>query len=402
MGFVRARGAEGLLLLVLACRPDGASPPDAGATAVDAGSSSAGLSSQAVLAAHDALQGGSTDVALSLDGRVRLRRVMQGAQVVQAEILVDGERVMQRTHDATGWTAVWDQDRDGVPERRMTMTRDAETGGRTTVVEEVPGPHGLRRRETTRRLDESLEIVWEWMEADGSFSTVLDWTTTLWQPAGIEGPLGGGECTAEQAEQIHAATEEALQRGMSCFEELGMYDVAQFFASQAAERGITLACEDLEANYGLADGCALNVSADPAEDQRISISVDDRAFTDPRCGDLLPLLLHELLHSSLGGHNPFAHSIEREHRSEYDRVNACTRICTDRSSATRCDCAQCLGTDPCDPRCAEYNPCGRGGIFYCTCVDQNYTFPTLEACESGCPATIGCFARRCVKFPSCQ
>jgi hypothetical protein len=105
------------------------------------------------------------------------------------------------------------------------------------------------------------------------------------------------------------------------------------------------------------------------------------------------VLFHELLHTYLGAHET-TNVGDSSHASVRDPVYACAALCFE-PMPTKCQCAACLGTNICDPRCAQYADCDPNQGAQCDCVTNHSWYDTLTACTVDCPSGIVCFAAGC-------
>ena len=114
---------------------------------------------------------------------------------------------------------------------------------------------------------------------------------------------------------------------------------------------------------------------------KIGVTVySDNFFNNAFCqGNQLNGMFHELLHSVYGPHKP---GFNRTN----DRTYACAALCFNKTTpppVTRCQCAECLGVDPCDPRCKGYATAADCDVTCDTSISiDNLACPTT-ACTCG-------------------
>jgi hypothetical protein len=218
----------------------------------------------------------------------------------------------------------------------------------------------LRSQEYTPAASDTFHVVVREYR-DGQVAVLREFETPRAFPQGtIEGPLpvkpiGNKECSKSHFVELEHNFIAGLMKGEACMERIAP-DIAATATAQFHSKPPTLQCGSFknEANMNIDD----NV-----------IEIDTNHFM-PRLDDRQQATMwHEWLHNSLGAHDAGFLNLDLQTRAESDRVAACTVLCFPGipvgaispeeipPKATRCACAKCLNTNPCDKRCAGFAKC---------------------------------------------
>lgn len=324
----------------------------------------------ALRAAAEAVAGGADETALTPDGTTwTYARTRTGGEVTGETLRHAGVVVLQWSHAGTETQGAADQDEDGIFERRWHVVRTAADAG-TTIVTDDPEDDGTPvRRVTYTVAGTALGVV---IEADlGSGLEEVDTfsTTTIQTNAGPGVVAQAADCTAGQQQQLEAQFMQAWEQGKKCFRDLGLDETLNFLIWKLGTDGIRIQCGELSG-----DNCAEIDISDSllfgALPVNVGVTIDpNNFFNSPIClANQLNVLWHEVLHVAHGPHAP-------GFTATNDETYACTALCFNTTgrpnapAATKCQCATCLDTDACDPRCAAYADCGQDCSLAVT-IDQ--------------------------------
>ncbi|MBL8684786.1 MAG: hypothetical protein JNK05_36760 [Myxococcales bacterium] len=358
---------------------------------------------ESLRAAHAALRGGADAVSLSPDGCVRYARTTRDGLVTREEVTAAGRSIVLWDHTAALSTGRRDENADGVFEWRSTVTRSA-TDERVEITIDPSGTGATpTRRETYVRVGTRVRARIEVAATPGGALTVDSEfeTTGLSQPF-VTAPTTGtgtGSCTPAQAMQLQMQMEAAMQTGMTCSSRLGLNAMSNHAAQIAATRGIELRCARLTPNQSRCAEVnhwdAITSLLQTGRTTPLVITVDpDAFFNDARCsGNQLNVLWHEILHTYIGLHDPYDPE-DAPQTTTRDRVYACSALCFS-ANATKCQCASCLGTNICDPRCAGFRDCNPDLGAQCRCAARPRWYPTLTQCNVECPSGLACAFATC-------
>ncbi len=312
-----------------------------------------------LLAAANAVAGGADDVPITADGSWRYLRTRSNGVVTGEELLHDGVAVISWMHAGNESNGAADSDGDGVVDRRWHVVRtDATTV--TVIVTDDPGDDGTPTKRVTWSLANG--VLHAVVEVGDGTSPVLvkidEYDTTPIQQSdlGSGNPRDVGDCTPMQQQQVEALFKAAWEKGKNCFRQLGLDETLNFLTWKLVTDGISLTCDELPG-----DSCAEIDISDSllrgALPVNVTVTVDPTDFFgNPICiANQQNVLWHEVLHVAHGPHSP-------GFTATNDPTYACTALCfnnepTSNPKATKCQCATCLGTDPCDSRCAGYADC---------------------------------------------
>lgn len=373
-------------------RPDG-HRPDSGGPPVrlcpDSTLSFAGLE-----AAHDALQGGATEAPLSADGCIRMRLTPDGS-ATNEELVYDGVVVQRFAHSAAGSSGEADRDHDGFFEHTLEVIRESADAG-SAIVTELATDGTVLRRETYTLDADTLHRVVEIDDGTGTLVIDEEVDAPRAQPDAIQGPVAGtgaGSCTQAQADQIAMEMQQAIDRGLECASTYGIPGLEQHLSRAIPAQGIRLqcasapgACAEIDMWSAIANLLGLG--------GEIVITIDPgNYFGAAACANHQQILLHELLHALIGIHTGYDDPTQPESRI-HDRVYACAGLCND-TMPTKCQCASCLRTDVCDPRCAGLAECEPDLGAQCRCFARPRWYPTMTECTVGCPSGLACFSATC-------
>jgi len=310
-------------------------------------------------AAHDALDGGADAVTLSPDGSWVYRRTRAGAALVSEELERDGQTVLAWEHGGGTSAGAVDADADGTVERRHAVSG---TPG-THVVTDDPEDDGSPARRTTYSVAASkIHVVVEEADENGDLVEVEAFDADPAQfaaaPAAAASAVSpaASDCTPAQGQQIESLFQQAWATGTQCFKDLGKEEEVNFLTWKLTIDRIAFTCAELPQDF-----CAQIDISDSIFRGNLPVSVgvtiDPRwFFGNQTCvKNQQNVLWHELLHVTYGPHLP-------GHTVTDDPTYACTALCFNKTQtprATKCQCATCLATDPCDPRCDQYADCGQ-------------------------------------------
>lgn len=315
-----------------------------------------------LVAAAAALAGGADEAALSPDGTSwRYRRTRTGDVVTGEELLHDGTPVLSWTHAGNESDGAADPDRDGAVERRWHLVRNGATSGTLVVTDDADGNGMPERRVTYTLANDNIHVVVEVASDEGVLFPIQQYDADPVQAAAFaDGVTNGGAdaCTPTERQDIEAKFKAAWERGKKCFRDIGLDEQLNFLIWKLGTDGIALTCGELPQ-----DTCAeIDVSDSlfrGALPTAVGVTVDPRFFFGNQIcqNNQLNVLWHELLHVVNGPHSP-------GFTATNDDTYACTALCfnndpTSNPKATKCQCATCLDTDPCDSRCAGYADCGQ-------------------------------------------
>jgi len=308
-------------------------------------------------AAHDALAGGDDEVTLSPDGSWVYRRTRTGATLVTEELERDGQTVLSWDHGGGTSAGAVDTDADGTVERRHAVSGAPSTH----VVTDDPEDDGSPTRRTTYSIGASkIHVVVEEADENGDLVEIEEFDADPAQfaeaPAANPVTPAASDCTPAQMQQIESLFQQAWATGTQCFKDLGKEDEVNFLTWKLTIDRIAFTCAELPQDF-----CAQIDISDSIFRGNLPVSVgvtiDPRwFFGNQTCvKNQQNVLWHELLHVTYGPHLP-------GHTVTDDPTYACTALCfnkTQSPKATKCQCATCLATDPCDPRCDQYADCGQ-------------------------------------------
>lgn len=394
-----AAGADGSSIDAVAS--DGARPPGSDGAAPDAPPPGNAVTVATIEAAEPGLTAGMDDVALSADGTVRYRRRREGGRTVHEEIVVNGRVVESVDQMDTQTIELRDKENDGVLEWRLTVTRGATPDANQAVIE--VDPTGMftapAHRETyTPMGTDAVEVVIEDDDGSGSLSETRRYTTTPDQPTAVITPPesgGPGGCSDAQAAQLASQLRDAIDSGIACSQRMGLNDLANAVSRAATGRGFSLTCGYLPGSttamanpfdgwFGDWTSGPLNIRIDPSKFFALTVH--------PRIGQ--EVLWHEVMHLMRGSHDS-ADIADESMALETDPFYACSALCF-RPTATKCECAACLHTSVCDPRCAGFAECMNPQVrSLCLCSSRMMWYSTPTECRTACPSGIACFAAGC-------
>lgn len=332
-------------------------------------------------AAAAAVAAGDDDVALTPDGTTwTYARTRSNGEVTAERLRHAGAVVLEWTHAGTETQGAADQNADGVFERRWHVVRTAADAGITIVTDDPQDDGSPVRRVTYTVAGTALGVV---IEADlGSGLEEVDAfsTTTIQTNAGPGIGAAAADCTATQQQQLEAQFMQAWEQGKKCFRDLGLDETLNFLIWKLGTDGIAIRCGELSG-----DNCAEIDISDSllfgALPVNVGVTIDpNNFFNSPIClANQLNVLWHEVLHVAHGPHAP-------GFTATNDETYACTALCFNTTgrpnapAATKCQCATCLDTDACDPRCAAYADCGQDCSLSVTIDQAICTTATCGSC----------------------
>jgi hypothetical protein len=334
---------------------------------------------------------------------------------------VGGKIVLQWDDDGQKAHGQRDRDLDGIFEWDALVDRGTTDDEQTAIITIDPLRDGhVARRATYTRAGDVIHVEIEAIDdATGELSSSSSFDTQLYQQSDLVIPptpgTGPGDCTPEQAKQAADAMKKGFNRGAGCLASMAPDLVAQL-TSETTKHGIKLTCKPLTPSpLEPADGkviAQLNKWWDSwihggSADNPVEIFINPDNFFDP---DLVATelereqtLWHELLHDAMGEHDGIDVG-DPDKRALADPVYACASLCFD-PKADRCNCAACLATNKCDPRCTPFPDCPKPRhLAECKCHDPDKQrwfeaddlSVALSDCEkSNCKSGLLCFAAKC-------
>ncbi len=361
--------------------------------------SGSSISMERLDAARGALAaGGAVTVDLSGDGCIVLRRTIAGDEI--SDEVAYGDTVGSRWRHAPGTTSGdVDDDGDGSFDLHVEIEEGESEPSRMVVSKLDPGGSVVRRETSTLQPDgTNVRVVVEVGDGTGNLSTEIEFDAPRVQGQVVTGPAtgtGAGACNESQSQILELAMREALAQGLDCARRTGWRGLETHFARVLPARGVELRCAESEGFCANIDFWS-TVTGRLRLGSSIGVLVNpELAFEDAACGDLTETLLHEIMHSFLGLHLANT-DFSTPAAKLADRTYACAAMCGG-GPATRCECASCLGTDVCDPRCASFPECERpaeqGAV--CTCPSRRRGYATPIDCASDCSSGLLCFAADC-------
>jgi len=376
--------------------PDGDTDGDSEPVGLCPGSE---MTSETLVAAFAAAAAGATDIDLTPDACVRLVRTFEGDRIARQEVFFDSRRIVRWELTLTGATGERDVEGDGAVDVRTVVVHDEAGVVQSLVRTTDPGDSGSpTRRETYTRVDEETVHVVIEVASDGGALEVEDEFDVPDRQEAFVGPEPGERpgCTEAEAEQIQSLIQQAVYRGWTCIKDQGLTDIAAEIAANLLSRDVVIECDSLPGG-----GCAqvdILDSIFPSPTGDIGITVDPESFFDPGspCSShRLEVLWHEILHTAFGAHNPIL-DVGDPRIADIDQTYACAAMCF-RSDATKCQCAGCLRTLACDPRCSGYASCDEEKAI-CLCLANPGFYDSLAECQVGCPSGLACFGMGCRTF----
>jgi hypothetical protein len=264
------------------------------------------------------------------------------------------------------------------------------------------------RRRTYTRTGDVLHVAAEERDGAGVLRVVRRYDTSRFQPQGLALPMAASvlallsSCSASDETAIRDALKAALfgpRGGIQCLKDLGEdAGIAASLVTSYAK--IKIVCDpslSVTARYDL------GTWFDPTAR---SITVNMARFSSETPRGQQQLLFHEVLHE-LGEHQfdmTGGLGASRAFPSELDATEACATMCFSVGALTKCECALCLRTSVCDPRCAKFMDCHRNaGRFLCPCKsgpNALKVFSSCSRCLAECPSGLACAGiHRCEILP---
>ncbi|MFO0683284.1 MAG: hypothetical protein U0234_14600 [Sandaracinus sp.] len=387
---------------------------------------------------------GTVDVALSTDECVHFTREIAGGVLVSATFYGYTGQIDLAYDPATGEAtygarravvARWEQ-RDGALHGQLDA--DARLWDSDDTTFEVETIERARYYQVTRRDAASGEIAFR-LTDDAEVSppvqtterqvggvlqvvdtTVMDASTLAQGPSTDDCTGTAVPCDEATAARLEGQLAQALARGSNCLMGepwMTMQGLRLLWSQQHEWSCMAAGCD-------FAQWCG--VSCPDAGAQRIY--VDTAALARGGATAQLGVLFHEFMHGVIGTHlgvvvnsgiNDAPDRRGQLMRRYVDPVDACEAYCFD-AAPTRCDCATCLDTVTCDPRCSGLASCvandcsGEGG---CVSIMSEAVgaaavtgsgseasaewYPTLAECQMAMPgADCRSFSRSCE--PGCE
>ncbi|WP_210526916.1 hypothetical protein [Rubellimicrobium arenae] len=391
--------------------------------------------SASLIAARVAVANGDPDVALSPGGCMRYQRSFnllfpRVPVLTKEEVKLGGQTVVAWDHVAlpTAWpgparsfsTGRLDADQDGFDEWRARIDREVTSPAvigsliaprreRSTISisEYDPAAQVLATRRTYIFPDDgTMQVTLE--EGAGTLSVVSQYSASSIIEAGhtswpdpleiiniqLVNPV---PCPSSLTTEVMSRLVDAAANGGSCLRSSAMYAEAASLAHTVASREFRVVCENMNPNRKA--GIQYDAAIDPQRPIVIYIDLADWNVATPKGRE--SILFHEMLHTLGWDHivgfktPPVPDTAWRE----MDRVSACNSLCYN-PSPTRCECAQCRGSNNCGT-CATYLPCASDKLgAYCPCQGHERWFESATECRETCSSNLACHATQCVNQPA--
>jgi hypothetical protein len=246
----------------------------------------------------------------------------------------------------------------------------------------------LRRERRTIRGDTVHVLITKGADIINEFDTTVEQADgSLLTPA-----AEAVECDISQKQRYLGALALCIPRTTKCLRDHGREDIAKEMEKAASQ--VHILCGML--GSGDRDPFAVANAREAALGQKPTITVNlqklDNTTDDFRASSVCHEVMH---HTSLGLHDLGLKDTPREF--DADRVKACEELCgfanPNGPKPTKCQCASCLDTGDCDPRCngKGYQNCNPDMGALCLCPERHIWYPTLTICRDECPSGIGCF-----------
>ena len=347
-------------------------------------------------AASAQLAAGATDVAVSPGGCFRYRRTVSGQMVTSEQITVAGVPMYVAEHTLSVSTIRRDADQDGFFEWQGTATRaQSPNDQRFQINLYSPATQLLIQRKSYARSGDLVNIVVEQPDASGTLRVVDRYQAQIvaGAPAVSTSSIVGSGCSAADNALIGAQLRATIDQLLVCLFKNNAKDIMNTIISYAVSR-IDFVCDTgltgLIATTDWWDGWLHNwVVGGPTGEIRINpttfVGLGSPASQQR-------LLAHELLHLHFGEHDADQQDDLGSDFARVDQTETCASLCFGLGFQTKCDCARCLGTNKCDPRCAPYRECDPILAAKCPCPTRRKWYSTLTACAVDCPTGLACFA----------
>lgn len=351
---------------------DGGSPEGAIADAGDVDGSNADggnggapyVTYPSLSAAHDALQSGATDVAVSADGREHYVRMLGGNGDETDELRIDGVVVYRAVHSGSTSHVEQDQNGDGAFDWSLDVVRGATDDDRQAVILSDPSGTGAPTGRTTMTQTAATpDTVHTKVEAFHSGSWLLVEETDAPVVQGVEPAVLVDTLSCDPlSSTIQSAMEQAITDGVAQMQSYRVDDIVNGIVALIAERGVHIVCDP--AVYNARHDCAEASIFDSLTHSRLGGLFSSRVTINlaPRGDCVRPFaLFHELLHIVTGKwHSLPIKANDKEWKAE-DRIYSCTDVAFEADNntkpTTKCECATCLKTSMDDPRCATFDAC---------------------------------------------
>ena len=342
------------------------------------------VTDESLLAARAALEGGATEVALSPGGCTTYRRTLDGDTLTSDALVVAGKTASETSYTDTEASGRRDRNLDGVFDWEAVLTRGTDPEIAVVIRElDLESGQEVRREERAIRGDTVHVVVSQGGEIVNEFDTTVE------QPDGfVATPAAEGtECDVSQQQRYLGALSRCMPRTSKCLRDHGREDIAKEMEQAAAK--VHILCGTVGGK-----GYAQANAREAALGRKPTITVDT-AKMDPTSEDFrASTMCHEVMHhTSLGLHDSGLTDTPREF--DADQVKACEELCgfafPNGPKPNKCQCASCLDTGDCDPRCAGYRDCDADMGALCLCPKRHIWYPSLTICRTECPSNLGCF-----------
>jgi hypothetical protein len=346
------------------------------------------VTAASLLAADAALEAGATEIALSPGGCSTYRRTLDGDVVTSDSLVEAGKVAVETSYTDTGASGREDRNLDGVFDWEAVLTRGTDPEI-LVVIRELDFQTGqeVRREERSVRGGTVHVVITQGTTLINQFDTTVE------QPdGGLATPAAApAPCDDARQQRYKEDLKRCMERTPKCLRQHGKSDLAAEMKKIYPK--VRFLCGDLpddssgnpvyaqanarEASFGATRTITVNTT-------RESPSPDFRSST----------LCHEVMHfTSLGLHDLGLEDTPRQF--EADRVHACENLCGFAFPGTKpskCQCASCLDSGDCDPRCNNkgYRDCNPDMGALCLCPQRHIWYPTLTLCRDECPSGLAC------------
>jgi len=347
------------------------------------------------------LASGATEADVSPGGCVRYIREIVNGVTTDESLMVAGRPVIVWRHESDHSTGLQDADGDGFSEWRATVER---TGGNDGIWQETlsdPISGGPIQRITYSVVGDTVHVLVEIADEDGTLAPDLEYDTSTvavagdsrsHRPAALPAVARTGFpflCGDVKEAEIRKRLREGIDEGLQCLHSAGATDLERSVTWHYMNDTIDVACYESQDDVwaGIKTWVPfLNVR---------SLEVNRTNYDTALPSYQRRVLWHEILHVPLGSHMKHDEiNSSNSFAGKFDRVYACEELCYG-SQPDRCICARCLGTDVCDPRCQKYNPCNTNEGALCLCPSRQKYYPDRTTCAVECPKGLACAFAGC-------
>ncbi len=348
------------------------------------------VTAASIAAASEQFDAGAAVIALDDTGCLQLHREFDGDAVSHSEVTRGGTPVEVWDFDGQMSTGHLDRDAEGVFQTRISIEATGDPAD-TIVVTEKGVP--VIWRQTMTDSGTGVQVVEEDLVAG-----TTEVYETDYDDAANDVDLGSGPGGCDSADEAHILESFplAVERGLQCLEDYGLQE-GHDRLSALATKGVHFRCADLPGNRVAQFSRWSYFTNNMAGLQRPIVIVDGEFAGTISQG----LLFHELMHAHFAPHDTDGISTMQGpnltfDRSHLDEVYACQALCFDEMP-DKCQCAKCLDTDPCDPRCADLAECPAESVVRCPCNGTDYG--SMAECAVYCQSGFNCvFSQTCVEL----